>query len=628
MPKIPAQEHLQRKLLGRIPFVVGVVGHRDLRPEDRAALKAKVSEVFARLKTDYLPDESDTPLVLLSALAEGADRLVADVALEHGAILIAPLPMEEDAYREDFRGKRAIEPNAEQEFDRLLNAAFAKHALRYRDGSSRDIVRADAEKREQQYQDVGIYIVNHCHVLIALWNGDETDMRTGGTTEVMSFKRLGVPMALAGSMRSALDGSEIGPVIHVVTPRAKHGSRQVDISVEPWGMEVTGRPRALRGSAAVALLFVRNLLGLAHHEEAEEKRGWRVFNATVRQTRQFNMEAAKFSERGPEGIDPAQSLIWLFEDTSKRQRPGAESQAKLAAPYWCELYQLADAAAQARQRNFKLDWRTLFVAGLAAIMVFETYAHLLPNAGPLLLLYAVIFGGIFWWFYHARKAEHQERFLDYRALAEALRVAVYWKLAGIQTPIGHEYPIKQPSELAWVRIVLRTYDMLHQVDGSAVKVEPDDKPLMLVRDLWVDGQRAYFKRQGDEHHRVAEMREAQSLALLALSPIIGLVLWVLLERHVVGEVWHHLFLVSMGLVAGLAAVIAGYVEKLAHNAHARQYDRMRMVFEHALRLIDDKRIAAPPSDRAALYVELGREAMKENAEWVAIYRQRPIRPAG
>jgi hypothetical protein len=28
----------------------------------------------------------------------------------------------------------------------------------------------------------------------------------------------------------------------------------------------------------------------------------------------------------------------------------------------------------------------------------------------------------------------------------------------------------------------------------------------------------------------------------------------------------------------------------------------------------------------SLYRELGTEAMKENADWVAIYRQRPIRP--
>ena len=67
----------------------------------------------------------------------------------------------------------------------------------------------------------------------------------------------------------------------------------------------------------------------------------------------------------------------------------------------------------------------------------------------------------------------QERYLDYRALAEALRVAVYWKLLGVGSryldakvdppgrqhadinPVGviaNAYPIKQPSELAWVKV--------------------------------------------------------------------------------------------------------------------------------------------------------------------------------
>ena len=53
---------------------------------------------------------------------------------------------------------------------------------------------------------------------------------------------------------------------------------------------------------------------------------------------------------------------------------------------------------------------------------------------------------------------------------------------------------------------------------------------------------------------------------------------------------------------------------------------MRMLFERGYRMlpetIDDQ--TAPLAQ--ALYAELGTEAMKENAEWVAIYRQRPIRP--
>ena len=48
----------------------------------------------------------------------------------------------------------------------------------------------------------------------------------------------------------------------------------------------------------------------------------------------------------------------------------------------------------------------------------------------------------------------------------------------------------------------------------------------------------------------------------------------------------HTLIVIMGILGGLAAVLAGYTEKLAHHAHARQYDRMRMLFAQALALVD------------------------------------------
>src|SRR5512135_247682 len=81
-----------------LPLILGITGHRDLRPEDGADLEARVRAILEDLRKRY----RDTPLVLLSPLAEGADRLAARVALDCGTRLIVPLPMSQDLYETDF----------------------------------------------------------------------------------------------------------------------------------------------------------------------------------------------------------------------------------------------------------------------------------------------------------------------------------------------------------------------------------------------------------------------------------------------------------------------------------------------------------------------------------------------
>ena len=101
----------------RLPLIIGVTGHRDLRDEDLVQLRQEVDAVIRKLQSDYLiprhgSQKSETPIIVLSALAEGADRLVAKVALEAGAKLIAPLPMPRDEYRRDFEEGRRLKSSA------------------------------------------------------------------------------------------------------------------------------------------------------------------------------------------------------------------------------------------------------------------------------------------------------------------------------------------------------------------------------------------------------------------------------------------------------------------------------------------------------------------------------------
>ncbi|MCA1481782.1 hypothetical protein, partial [Bradyrhizobium sp. NBAIM08] len=94
------------------PIVVGVSGHRTLAATDDVADRVgSVLDVLARRA-------SGTELAVVSALAEGADRVVAAAALDRGARLEALLPLEIDDYRSDFTA-----PGSIAEFDACLERA-------------------------------------------------------------------------------------------------------------------------------------------------------------------------------------------------------------------------------------------------------------------------------------------------------------------------------------------------------------------------------------------------------------------------------------------------------------------------------------------------------------------------
>jgi hypothetical protein len=651
-------------LSDRLPLVIGVTGHRDLRDEDVPRLEREVAAVIDGLRRDYLHDDPQMPIIVLSALAEGADRLVARVALARGARLIAPLPLPLEEYRRDF--EPGLKPGNIAEFDALFAQAIAAPVMPLR-GVSIEELHAERGRRAEQYRAVGIFITQHCHVMIALWDGNSDDVAAGGTAEVVTFKREGVPLMVSGSPRMSLDASEVGPVIEIVTPRMKDNSRADVVAVRPWGRSLVERYRG----GAIQRTW-RRVLGFGTHLLPSERDGerstlslknrralesWESFEALIDLTYKFNRDAGALERTADGPARLAQSLDSLFTDPGATGADAAaRSHAMSLAPLWCRLYAIADTLAIERQARFKRDWKLLFGVGFAAFFCFAMFTHAGYLAYALFLIaYLLAFVVGVSVYVGAARRQDQERYLDYRAFAEALRVAVYWKLVGVgshygdakpETPgrgrtdtnpvgvIANAYPIKQPSELAWVKVCLRTLERLDRPEGGWPRAI-DPAGHAIARRFWVHGQFAYFRRQGYRHNSFAERMQAWSDLLVLLSPfaLVPLLIYMMLAK--VDRCWEvagteislqHIFLVVVGLLPGIAAVLTGYSERLAYKAQARQYDRMRMLFERAYDLlppdIDDSTTALA----YALYQELGMEAMKENAEWVAIYRQRPIEP--
>jgi hypothetical protein len=120
----------------------------------------------------------------------------------------------------------------------------------------------------------------------------------------------------------------------------------------------------------------------------------------------------------------------------------------------------------------------------------------------------------------------QDRFQDYRAIAEGLRVQFFWRLAGSALAVSEYYLRKQRSELRWIRDALRV---------CALRASPlAARDLAAVHRLWVKAQRAYYARAArrDGMRRRRQRSIGSALVLLSLAATIRW-LWDSAEGHVV-----------------------------------------------------------------------------------------------
>jgi hypothetical protein len=151
---------------GRIPLFVGVTGHRDLHPEDVPTIRQPLRTFFDELRI-ALPS---TPIVVMSKLTEGADQLLASIAIEAGCESVCVLPFEHADYRATFSAGAA-----RLEFDRLLAASVIQDlpdAPEYTDSADGGYARA------------GHYIAHHATILVAVWDGVGSE-RPGSTADVV-----------------------------------------------------------------------------------------------------------------------------------------------------------------------------------------------------------------------------------------------------------------------------------------------------------------------------------------------------------------------------------------------------------------------------------------------------------
>jgi hypothetical protein len=198
-----------------IPLVIGVTGHRDLVLEEYGVIKGLVRDFLLELQRSY----PQLPLLIMTPLAEGADRLAAEVAHELGIPTVVLLPMPRQIYQSDFSGDSLIEFHSLMEHSEVVELPLLE-------GVSADSVAKPGLQRDQQYAQLGAYLAAHSHILLAIWDG-KPSTAPGGTGHVIQFHQHDVIELLAeGQRRTPIDFSEDESdlVYHIVCSRQEDGA--------------------------------------------------------------------------------------------------------------------------------------------------------------------------------------------------------------------------------------------------------------------------------------------------------------------------------------------------------------------------------------------------------------------
>jgi hypothetical protein len=554
-----------------MPLVIGVTGHRDLVPEETGLLKDAVKAFFENLRERF----PHLPLAVISPLADGADQLVAEVAAALDIQLIALLPMPEKFYRKDFDGEVLTNYETLLAKSEVIELPLAEGL----DASTRAI---STESRVHQYVQMGGYLAAHSHILLALWDGKQTG-KPGGTSEVVRFHQHDTMLTLDDTqplspIDFAEDESDL--VHHIVCSRRTSGSPKQGLQ------------------AGDASWLTRDEINPSTQEMPG--RYHTVFERMI----EFNSDAAKLQPPHATSLIPAESLM----------------HASSAVMGLAQLFEVADNMASRYQRlMFRALWLGYvfaITAGFSFIVYADIYSH-----DAMIYLYLSSIAVVLMVFMFEERQGWQRKYLDYRVLAEALRVQFYWALAGVTMESAHRFAHdsfhqRRELELGWIRNAMRYAG--RSIDAELPMSHPEATEVVI--NSWIgdeqQGQSHYYSVKSEERIRKNKMTRALETSSFLLVILVAVTLVFL-----PGDLpFSNLLIALVGFMPFMVAVRQNYAHRTAERELISQYGYYYRIFTNAGQLLSRTDDVAT---KRGILRALGKAALDESSQWIMRQRESP-----
>lgn len=574
-----------------IPFLVGVAGHRDLLPEELPAIRAAVDDVLRAIRDA----EADVPIQLLSPMADGADLLVADAASALGLKVIALLPYGAAQCRADLHSDESREA-----FDRVLLRAEVLEMPRPPDVDQVQLT-GPGDLRDRQFLRAGTLIARSSALLIAVWDGRDTD-HLAGTARVVESRRRSVPTSANRDpgddlLLSAGDNDWIYEI------------RCSRMSAAP----------APGGEGARVLGFVSG-----DRQYGPVKQGLPAeLQTLLKGTAGFNRDVADNRH--------------FISASGRRLAPASPYSVPEALEYVDRLFTASDWLGNHFRRCFTRALRVRYILwAILALLLLGLHRprdNLLDLANITLVL--LVFGAGWALAFWAHRRQWHRRYLDYRALAEALRVDFYWEVAGVRAQFNGEFAHesflqKQDAELEWIRAAMRTISM------RCALYPPTHWPhgFEHVFAAWIgdpdpvngSGQLLYYRRSTQALERRQKITDRFSRSLLFGGLALGIALAIDTGLAFFGassltNAQRDSLVFGLAMITVYGAIFEIYLHEKADRALIRQYRYMDSLFTFTVRAL---RSSPSSAEKLQILRSVGHACLAEHAQWTLAHRDMRI----
>lgn len=661
----------------KAPLIIAITGHVDVPVADYLDIEEQIGFMFDSYKERY----SNTPIILMSALSEGPDRIAAKVAFAHGIHVAPVLPMPSREYEATFSGfGYSGQQESVDDFRRIL-----ANGLSY----SPCVLCSSNVNIHRSYRVLAAYLVTNSHVLIAAWDGRTYGIK-GGTYDCVRMALEGIDPDLADSVNPMtsvsasptmspvryLDTSEDSPVFWIevertldaeglrdrlcMNPDQRPGRYCGYISKkEPLSKSDDGLICRVKSSVKRVISKTKNIhplhdTGFASPNDVSIE-GVDItdgvssslpgrYDATFMRMDEMNSDIESLkSEDAFYKIDGCGLLTGTGASTAAVKEASVMSDMAMRFSRMSDLAHFYD-----RRSKRMIGVLTL----ISAISSFFFYCMILFSGTMIFaMLYMVVFILVLYLTQRHLDSREHKKFIEYSTLAESLRTEFYWGMLGINDEVSRNCRGYQKSGMAWASAILKGYDSYFSNNYSLSNRVSMKNRIECAEESWILERKYAYDIDSKEagiRYGILDRLSTRGRNVIAILSVATVAVGLFFMEHFDDSLFHlmDLDIGSMSVYEGtgitgydliklmmiavtvLVNIVMSLMNTVYKDADAQVISR-RMTFDQALKSLSarintsEHRVV---EQKMAMFHELGVQLIDDSNDWVFQYMNRDFSP--